>query len=79
MSPKILKLIKHLATMGEPPILDTDKLIREMARGLGIPKKMLRTPAQLAAFRKRSAASKLGWRRRKAPRTRRAFWGIPKT
>lgn len=45
--------------------IDQDALVRQMARNEGIPAKMLRTPAQVAVFRKRSAAAKLGWRRRR--------------
>lgn len=57
-------LIRHLASI-ELPTIDMDKMLRETVINLGVPKKWIRTPEQVAAFRKRSAAAKLGWRRRR--------------
>lgn len=68
MTAKERDLVKHLAKMPEPAVLDAidpDEMVREMLKNLGISAKKLRTAAQLAAFRKRSTAAKLGWRRRK--------------
>lgn len=45
--------------------IDMDAIFMEFYESTGLPKRWLRTPEQLEQFRKRSVASKLGWKRRK--------------
>lgn len=61
------QFVKHLAAMPEPStaMIDVDGMARAMFKNLGIPKKWIRSPAETALFRKRSAAAKLGWLRRR--------------
>lgn len=45
--------------------IDMDAVVRELAGVLNFPADALRTPEEVAEFRRRSVAAKKGWRRRK--------------
>jgi hypothetical protein len=46
--------------------VDPDALLAAFLRGIGLsPRRYMRSKRALAIFRKRSAAAKLGWRRRR--------------
>lgn len=66
MKLKLKDLMKAIVAVPDAAMqIDPDAVTREIARNLGIPKKHLRTPEQIAVFRRRSKAAKLGWKRRK--------------